>query len=163
MAIFGKLSDVESQLDMQKFLEALKYLKKVISEGSLENKRLLSLDLNSFERIELNTNNFALEQVYNTKDRNDCFFESHKKYIDVQFILEGEEIIEVDNIKNLEVNFIYDMDMDLIKYNDSKFSSIIKLGKGDLAIFFPEDAHMPCVKIRESKKVVKTVVKVQID
>lgn len=87
---------------------------------------------------------------------------NHKKYIDVQFILEGEEIIEVDNIQNLNINFEYDENIDLIKYNDSNFSSSIKLRKGDVAIFFPDDAHMPCIKINEPKKVIKTVIKVTV-
>lgn len=90
------------------------------------------------------------------------FFESHRKNIDVQFILEGEELIEVDNIQNLNVNFEYDKNMDLIKYDDSSFSSVIKLKKGDIAIFFPDDAHMPGIKINESKKIIKTVVKVTV-
>ena len=36
------------------------------------------------------------------------------------------------------------------------------LKKGDIAIFFPDDAHMPCIKINESIKVIKTVVKVSV-
>lgn len=162
MAIFGNIEILKKQIIDDKFNVAFEYLTKVLDKRTEENKRLNSYDLNVFEKIDLDKNNFALEQTYFSKDREKCFFESHRKNIDVQFILEGEEIIEVDNIQNLNVNFEYDESMDLIKYDDSSFSSSIKLKKGDIAIFFPDDAHMPGIKINESKKIIKTVVKVRI-
>ncbi|HIP12070.1 MAG TPA: DUF386 domain-containing protein [Arcobacter sp.] len=162
MAIIGNLEVVKQQVAKSKFSVAFAYLEKTLIPGSEENTRLLSLPLDAFEKINLDGNNFGLEQVYHSKDRDKCFFESHRKYIDVQFILEGEEIIEVRDTDNLHVNFQYDENMDLIKYNDSQNTSILKLQKGDVAIFYPEDAHMPCVKLNQSVKVVKTVVKVKV-
>ena len=123
---------------------------------------MINILIHQVDLIDLDKNNFALEQTYFSKDRDKCFFESHRKNIDVQFILEGEEIIEVDNIQNLDIKFQYNENMDLIKYDDSKFSSSIKIKKGDVAIFFPEDAHMPCIKINDSEKIIKTVVKVAV-
>ena len=162
MAIFGKLEIVKEQVKEDKFKKAFEYLEEVLKYGSQENKRLLSLPIDAFEKVDLDENNFALEQVYNSKKREQCFFESHKEYIDVQFILDGEEIIEVSNTDDLIENFSYDKNMDLIKYNDTKNSSIIKLQKGDIAIFYPNDGHMPCIELKESIKVVKTVVKVRV-
>ncbi len=162
MAIFGTLSVVKEQVDSIKFQKAFEYLEQVLKEGTVENRRLSSLPINAFEKVDLDENNFALEQVYNSKNREDCFFESHRQYIDVQFILEGEEIIEVTNINNLEIDVEYNNEMDLLKYKSTSNSSIIKLKKGDIAIFYPEDAHMPCVKLDKSIKVVKTVVKVAV-
>ena len=52
--------------------------------------------------------------------------------------------------------------MDLIKYHDTNTVSQIVLQKGDVAIFFPKDAHMPCVKLDSYFKVVKTVIKVKV-
>ena len=162
MAIFGTLEVVKNQLRNKKFDKAFEYLEKVLKDGTVENHRLMKLPIGAFEKEDLDNFNFALEQVYNSKMRSECFFESHKKYIDVQFILQGEEIIEVSNFNDLNVNFSYAEDMDLIKYDDTSISSHIRLKKGDVAIFFPEDAHMPCVKVNESLKVIKTVVKVQV-
>ena len=162
MAIIGNLEVVKKQVEKSKFSVAFAYLEKTLIPGSEENTRLLSLPINAFEKTNLDENNFALEQVYYSKDKDKCFFESHRKYIDVQFILEGEEIIEVGDINNLHVNFQYDENMDLIKYDDSQNTSILKLQKGDVAIFYPEDTHMPCVQLNQSVRVVKTVVKVKI-
>lgn len=162
MAIFGSLDVVKRQVQENRFVVAFEYLEKALKEGSEENRRLLSLPLNAFEKIDLDNKNFGLEQVYHSKERDNCFFESHRKYIDVQFILEGEETIEVVDIDNLHVNFQYNEEMDLIKYNDNQNASIVKLKKGDVAIFYPKDAHMPCVQLNKSVKVVKSVVKVKV-
>ena len=162
MAVFGNIETIKSQVEVEKFIKAFEYLNKVFTQGSIENKRLLSLALDSFEKIEIDENNFGLEQVYISKKREQCFFESHRKYIDVQVILEGEEIIEVIDSNFLEVSMPYDKGMDLIKYKDTNQSSLIRLGKGDVAIFYPEDAHMPCVCINNCVKVIKTVVKVRV-
>ncbi|WP_297431516.1 YhcH/YjgK/YiaL family protein [Sulfurimonas sp.] len=162
MAIFGTLEVVKEQVDSEKFKKAFEYLEEVLKKGTVENHRLLSLPINAFEKIELNKNNFALEQVYYSKEKNECFFESHRQYIDVQFILEGEEIIEVINIDDVNIDVNYNDKMDLLKYKPTLNSSIIKLKKGNVGIFYPKDAHMPCVKLDKSKKVVKTVIKVAV-
>ncbi|MDB1122415.1 YhcH/YjgK/YiaL family protein [Vibrio algarum] len=162
MAIFGNLEILKDQIKDAKFDTAFEYLGKAMQQDSEENLRLTSLPLNAFNKIELNAFSFALEQVYNTKIRSECFFESHKKYIDVQFILDGEEIIAIKNVNDLKETFSYDESIDLIKYSDSDSTSCLILRKGDVAIFYPEDAHMPGMKVVDSVKVVKTVVKVRV-
>jgi len=162
MALFGNIEDMKTQVDTEKFAKAFKYLDRVFTQGSIENKRLLTLPLNAFEKVEIDDNNFGLEQVYLSKTRDACFFESHQQYIDVQCILEGEEFIEVCNIKDLKITMPYNQELDLVKYSDTNQSSIIRLKKGDIAIFYPEDVHMPCIRVGESVKIVKTVVKVRV-
>jgi len=162
MAIFGTLEVVKNQLCDSKFDKAFEYLEKVLKDGTVENKRLMKLPIGAFEKVDLDSCNFALEQVYNSKERNECFFESHKQYIDVQFILDGEEIIEVANVNTLTITMPYKKEMDLIKYNDTKHASKLKLQKGDVAVFFPEDAHMPCLQVKGNVKIIKTVVKVSV-
>jgi YhcH/YjgK/YiaL family protein len=80
----------------------------------------------------------------------------------VQFILGGEEIIEVSNTNLLAVALAYNEELDFIKYEDKKECSSIVLKAGDVAIFYPQDAHMPCIKVKESVKVIKAVVKVGV-
>jgi len=162
MAIFGKLEVVEKQVNKKKFTVAFEYLRNVMNINTSEFKRLMSYSSNAFERIDLDKNNFALEQVYNTKERSDCFFESHRQYIDVQFILDGEEVIEVANSNDLHISMLYSEEMDLLKYDNTNEASHILLKKGDVAIFYPEDAHMPCLKSGKGCKVIKTVVKVAV-
>jgi len=162
MAIFSNIETIKNQVNRAKFKVAINYLQEALTCKTDINERLLSLNEGSFVRVDLDKNNFALEQVYVSKNRDECFFESHKKYIDVQCIVEGEEIIEVTNVNNLAVAMNYDKELDLIKYGDIDQSSSIILKKGDIAIFYPEDAHMPCIKLNDFSKVVKTVVKVAV-
>lgn len=161
MALFGALEVVKSQVDRERFAAAFLYLEKLIDKNSMEHKRAIGTALNICSRIELDENCFVLEQAYSSKDRDGCFFESHRKYIDMQFILGGEEIIEVSDINLLCVDLAYNDEMDYVKYRDKKGSSSIVLKAGDVAIFYPQDAHMPCIKVGESTKVIKAVVKVR--
>lgn len=163
MAIFGKLEVVKNQVNKEKFVTAFTYLEKLLDKNSIEYKRLINILLDSCVKINLDENTYVLEQSYISKERNGCFFESHKKYIDMQFILCAEEIIEVINSDLLEIQSMYNEKSDLIKYNDTLETSAIILKAGDIAILYPEDAHMPCVKVKDNTKVIKAVVKVSVD
>lgn len=162
MAFFGTLEVVKSQADREKFKTAFLYLERLVDKESVEHKRIMECALDVCKKIELDEENFVLEQAYSSKDRAECFFESHKKYIDLQFILSGEEIIEVSNRNLLAVALAYNEELDFIKYQDKKECSSIVLKAGDVAIFYPQDAHMPCIKVKESVKVVKAVIKVKM-
>lgn len=162
MALFGTPEVVKAQADREKFATAFLYLERLLDKNSVEYKRLIECPLGVCEKIELDEENFALEQAYNSKDRKECFFESHRKYIDVQFILGGEEIIEVSNRNLLAVALAYNEELDFIKYEDKKEVSSIVLKAGDVAIFYPQDAHMPCIKAGSDAKVLKAVVKVRV-
>jgi YhcH/YjgK/YiaL family protein len=110
----------------------------------------------------LDENCFILEQAYITKDKKDCLYESHKKYIDIQYMFEGDEIMEVENINNLEISKEYDVTLDYAKYLQSKKSSSLLIKENEMAIFYPNDAHMPCMKIDENKKIIKVVFKIAV-
>ncbi|MBE0513855.1 YhcH/YjgK/YiaL family protein [Sulfurimonas sp.] len=162
MALFGALEVVKNQAEREKFATAFLYLERFLDKNSVEHKRLIECPLGGCEKIELDEENFALEQAYNSKNREECFFESHRKYIDVQFILGGEEIIEVSSTNLLAVALSYNEELDFIKYEDKKGVSSIVLKAGNVAIFYPQDAHMPCIKVTDSVKVLKAVVKVRV-
>ena len=96
------------------------------------------------------------------RSRPDGFFESHRKYIDVQVIVAGEELMEVKDISQLAVSDPYAPERDLIKYGDAADTSVLKLRAGDVAVFFPEDGHLPSLRWRNADLVRKTVVKVPV-
>ncbi|OHE21387.1 MAG: hypothetical protein A2540_01230 [Sulfurimonas sp. RIFOXYD2_FULL_37_8] len=162
MALFGKLEVIKDQAEKKKFKIAFKYLQKFADKSSKEYREVMSYSFGICKKIELDNNNFVLEQVYSSKEREECFFESHKKYIDMQFIVSGEEIIEVANSKYLICIQAYDEEKDIAIYKNTKETSLIFLKAGDIAIFYPQDAHMPCIKANKCDKVVKVVVKVKI-
>ena len=160
MAIFGTIETVKAQINNPSFEKAFLYIDKLQDKNSDEYKSLSNIGLDDCNKIVLDEHCFVLEQAYISKNKEDCFFESHKKYIDIQYVFEGEEIMEVENLSNLQVTTPYKEDLDYAKYSQSKDSSILKIRKNELAIFFPQDAHMPCIKLDENKKVIKAVFKI---
>ncbi len=87
--------------------------------------------------------------------------EYHKKYIDIQFLVSGQENIGYCPLKEILINESFNEEKDigfgLGKVNYSK------LEKGIFMILMPQDAHQPCMAVNESQKVRKVVVKVKID
>lgn len=163
MAIFGNIETVKEQINNSKFQKAFFYIEKLQDKTSSEYNSLKNIELDNCNKIILDENCFVLEQSYISKNKEDCFFESHKKYIDIQYIFEGEEIMEVENIDNLLVTTPYKEDLDFAKYAQSEDSSSLKIRENELAIFYPQDAHMPCIKINENKKVIKAVFKILVN
>ena len=118
-----------------------------------------------FSKIDLGTYKiegddvFAMVQEYDTREIDNCKLEGHSKYIDIQYIIEGEEHIGLTSKTNQELEerndegdyAFYKGDSTLFKFNPSVFG-----------IFFPDDLHMPCVGLNKKSKVRKVVVKVRI-
>ena len=162
MAIFGNIDTVKSQVKDSKFEKAFLYIQKLQDKNSLEYKSLSLIELDKCNKIVLDENCFVLEQSYITKNKKDCLFESHKKYIDIQYMFKGDEIMEVENIDNLSVTTPYNEDLDYAKYAQTNNSSTLIIKENELAIFYPQDAHMPCIKIDENKKIIKAVFKIAV-
>jgi YhcH/YjgK/YiaL family protein len=102
---------------------------------------------------------FALVQEYQTKPLAECKLESHKNYIDIQYVIRGEEFMGVttkNNQKILEVN----EDKDNTFYEGT--TSLVRVSKGMFTIFFPDDLHQPCVQTELASEVKKVVIKVLI-
>lgn len=88
--------------------------------------------------------------------------ETHKKYIDIQYIFEGTEIMVYANLDNMTVNEDLSEEKDVIFYNKTEKSSILKFYTDDFAIYFPEDGHEPCITNNGAKTIKKIVVKVKL-
>ena len=163
MALFGPFSTICTQVAADsRFTAACAYVADALQAHSIASRRIAGLAAGVTERIELSGGSFALDQVYVPRLRPDGFFESHRKYIDVQVIVAGEELMEVQDISRLVVSEPYLAERDLIKYADSADTAVLKMRAGDVAIFFPEDGHMPSLRWRTADLVRKTVVKVPV-
>jgi len=163
MAIIGNFFKLKEQFKDKNLDIVFKYFSQAIDKNSLINKRIYSLPIGSFERVNISDNIFALEQVFYTKDRKKCFIESHKKYIDFQLILSGIEQMEYIDIDKLTVDKKYDENNDLITYKFTDKTSKFLLEDNDLAIFSPEDGHVGLAKYLDSTLVHKTVVKLPVE
>jgi biofilm protein TabA len=90
--------------------------------------------------------------------------ESHRKYIDVQFVVPtkgsgSEEIGWRSKPLCQDVAQAYDKEKDIEYYGDCP-ELWFKVPPGYFAVFFPDDAHAP---LAGSEKVVKAVVKVAVN
>lgn len=124
----------------------------------LNNTDLKNLELGKYE-ID-GDKVFASVQEYVTKIDEEKRYESHEKYIDIQVIIEGQEIMGYAKAEDLAVSEDMRPEKDVIFYHPTLKGSSIKFYEGDYAIFFTEDGHRPGCALGECSKVKKVVVKV---
>ena len=105
-------------------------------------------------------NVYALINNYNTKDPAEAHPEAHRKYIDVQYVVSGSELIGYSVFNGQRIFKEYDAEKDFMLYDDISF--FMKLNPGMFAIFYPDDLHMPGIMIDEPKPVKKVVIKVKL-
>lgn len=164
MAILGAFPTVRQQVTPTAgFAAAFTYLEDILRPESAARARLRALEPGASGRIELAAGAYVMEQVYASRARSEGFFESHRKYIDVQAIVEGEELIEVIDAAVIRAREPYNPERDLILYHDTAEATQAKLRAGDVAVFFPSDVHMPCLRLHPMPGIVrKAVVKVPV-
>ncbi len=95
---------------------------------------------------------------YETCEKEDRFWEAHKKYIDIHLMLDGCERIDLNFIENLEQKQ-YQEDDDFLPLDGDK-SAYVELRKGDFLVCYPEDAHMTAIKVNEKENIKKAIFKV---
>ena len=107
----------------------------------------------------------AKVQRYETKPPEECKAEAHIKFVDVQFVAEGEEALGWCPLSpDLEVSQKYDSDKDVTFYDKLIPESCVVLTKRYFAVLYPVDVHRPCISLEdEPSKVTKVVVKIPVD
>ncbi|MBO4573956.1 MAG: YhcH/YjgK/YiaL family protein [Bacteroidales bacterium] len=104
----------------------------------------------------------AIVSEYETKVKNEVGYEAHRKNIDIQYLLKGEERIACLPIEKLKETTPYSEEKDAAFYTASIQPQEMTIGGGYFAIFFPQDGHMPQLSVSEPMMVKKVVVKVEI-
>ncbi|MDP2138327.1 MAG: YhcH/YjgK/YiaL family protein [Candidatus Didemnitutus sp.] len=164
MAQFGPFSSLRIQNRAEQFTAAFAYVAEALRTGSPVNDRILAQATGETRRFDLSGGAFALEQVYLAKPRAEGFFEAHRTYIDVQVIVAGVEVMEVEEIARLAMTLDYDRERDLSKFfPEAPQAARLVMRAGDVALFFPSDGHMPSLQLDGAPRLVrKTVVKVPV-
>lgn len=133
----------------EKFKTAFEFLKNT----DLENLPLEKIEIDGDEI-------FALPQKYTTVDEHEKKWEAHRKYIDLQYIIYGSEnigFVLIDYLDELE-DYDEEKDYELL----SGEGDYVQINDGEFAIFFPDDAHKPGLKVGEKEEVHKIVVKIKV-
>jgi len=103
------------------------------------------LDFNSLNKgkYDVSPDFYYTVQEYTACDKNDAQYESHRKYIDIQYIYEGVERMLITDTTNLLPSDSYDNIKDVIHYSGEDNLTSMVLTVGSYAILFPKDAHKP--------------------
>ena len=99
---------------------------------------------------------------YTTIPAEEARFESHRKYVDVQFMIEGKEYIEYHPCATLPMSGEYDGEKDLLFHEPAEPKARLPMTPGAFAVFFPEDAHRPKVQMGTPAPLRKLVVKIAL-
>ena len=104
---------------------------------------------------------FALVQRYETVMTDAPRFEYHRKYIDIQYIVSGEEAIGWAPAGRMVITEEYDEEKDICfgTVLDGEMT-LVYLKAGELAVLYPEDGHAPKLAAGRPSHIFKIVVKV---
>jgi len=131
-----------------KIKKGLEFLKETDFSKLEDGKHVLSDDM------------YVNVQTYTTKS--DADFEAHRDYVDIQYMISGEELIGVTNYSDCKTTVPYDREKD-IEFLSGK-GNYTEMYTGDFMVLYPDDAHKPSISIDRANpaKVRKAVVKVKI-
>jgi biofilm protein TabA len=100
-------------------------------------------------------------QEGNTRHLGEGEFESHRKFIDVQCMLDGEELMEYGNIHDLTESVPYNEESDAMFWKG--MGSVLEVPAGVFYIAFPEDGHKPCCHKIKRSHYKKMVIKIKAE
>lgn len=106
---------------------------------------------------------FLLLNSYETHSPEGAFLEAHQQYIDVMYMVEGEEIIYVKPTDRLRtITKPYDREGDYLLAELDRDATPVRLGAGQFIVLFPQDAHAPGCYDQTPEAVKKIVAKVRL-
>jgi YhcH/YjgK/YiaL family protein len=104
----------------------------------------------------------AMVSRYQTKRPEEAVWESHRRYIDVQYIASGVERLGYAHLStNPAIREAYSEERDVLFYEPQQDS--LEAQAGTFLIFFPHDVHAPGLMRDAPAEVLKVVVKVAVD
>ncbi|MEH8115360.1 YhcH/YjgK/YiaL family protein [Gallibacterium anatis] len=107
---------------------------------------------------------FAQVLDLTTQEKEVILPEAHQRYLDVQYLHSGQELIGVAvDIPPEDIAIPYNSARDILFYKDVPHETMLVMRPGNFAIFFPQDIHRPACIDQESSSIRKIVVKVSID
>ena len=107
---------------------------------------------------------FCSVHFYDTTGADARPWEGHRKYIDIHFIIKGEEIIGISPIDAMQIKKDYDAQIDFIEFEGATQQQIL-LKEGMFLIAFPEDIHKTALQVvpGQACAVKKGIIKVLLD
>lgn len=101
-------------------------------------------------------------QSYATDPAQEKRFETHDRFIDIQYIVSGEELFGVADRDTLTPDTPYDAEKDIAFYKTPAHQTDLYLRAGSFAVVTPEEGHQPGRAAGAASQVKKVVVKVPV-
>ena len=149
--ITGKISDAEKYYSVHKdFKAAFDVLRSLTPESAKGLQTISGFTVNVTEPTKADL----------TANGEPKPLEAHKKYIDLHYIIEGEEGFLYGDVETLDVTVPYHEEGDYLLLSGE--CGKIYLRTGDFCITFPEDAHAPAMLYKDADTVRRAVVKIEV-
>ena len=97
-------------------------------------------------------------QMAKGRSQEAAVLETHIEMIDIQIPISGEETFGYTPLQDLP-SFEYNAEKDITKYGETKAQTYVTLKPGQIAIFFPQDGHAPC--ITDDPEIKKAIFKIK--
>lgn len=104
---------------------------------------------------------YALVQSYTTEPETQRKWESHRRYLDVQYVFSGREAMLYAPVGSLTELGGYLDEKDFQGYQDGP-GTALRCEEGTCVLFWPQDIHKPCCQLDGPSAIKKIVVKVRL-
>lgn len=146
--IIDSIQNIKNYKGLEKIYDVLEFIKKTdFGDMSLGKYQIDGENL------------FYMVQEYETK-QNENIAEVHQKYIDVQYVVKGEEIIGYAPVSCEKDIVEENADKDYIFYKCKTTKMLLK--DGDFMVLYPNDIHNPGLMNDKPSKCRKVVFKIKI-
>lgn len=154
------------KLNVQKSIDKVEFAKQYHANPAVWDKafayfRDTNLDQLAPGKYPVDGDNVTAAVTENpTKEYDKTNWESHRKFIDMQYVVQGAEKIGVVSLDKATVVKPYDEKRDVANY--SAEGKLYEAKPGTIYIFFPQDVHRPNIKAEGFDKDKKLVLKVRV-
>lgn len=145
-SIFSK--DLENFKNIHpRFSDAFEFLKKAVNEDYKDGNYEID-----------GKNIYAFISSYETKTESEVQFEAHNKYIDIQCVVSGTEVIGFESEKEVSLTQDYKDGNDICFYALNENYDKIALKKGEFVIVMTDELHAPCLSVENKPENVRKIV-----
>lgn len=99
---------------------------------------------------------YVMISEYNTRLKEQGMWEAHKKYIDLQLVLSGEEYLHVSSLNHMKTG-VYEEEKDFLPCQ-GEAERTLHMEEGKAVLLMPDDVHMPNMSVDETISNVKKAV-----
>lgn len=106
-------------------------------------------------------NVYANVMDYDTVPWEEAAYEAHRDYTDIQYVIEGSEVITYAPVDQLNATGPYNEEKDVVKFDNSVTGLRVAVHGKEFMIFNPWDGHKPKAADGKPGHVKKIVVKIK--